>query len=73
MRNKKLKLARIEKDMNQLDLTETIGVTLQTNGMRHQKSVVNVERDKKCHYQKGRIHVRVEMYVVEILMRLRTS
>lgn len=33
MRNKKLKLARVEKDMSQADLAEAVGVTRQTIGL----------------------------------------
>lgn len=33
MKNKKLKLARVEKDMSQADLAEAVGVTRQTIGL----------------------------------------
>ena len=33
MKNKKMKLARIEKDMKQADLAEVVGVTRQTIGL----------------------------------------
>ena len=33
MKNKKMKLARIEKDMKQADLAEAVGVTRQTIGL----------------------------------------
>lgn len=33
MRNKKMKIARVEKDMNQEDLAKAVGVTRQTIGM----------------------------------------
>lgn len=33
MKNKKIKIARIEKDMSQTDLAEAIGVTRQTIGL----------------------------------------
>ena len=33
MKNKKMKLARLEKDMNQEDLAKAVGVTRQTIGM----------------------------------------
>ena len=33
MKNKKMKIARLEKDMNQEDLTKAVGVTRQTIGM----------------------------------------
>ncbi len=33
MKNKRLKIARIEKDMNQVDLANAVGVTRQTIGM----------------------------------------
>ena len=33
MKNKKMKLARMEKDMKQVDLAEAVGVTRQTIGL----------------------------------------
>lgn len=33
MKNKKMKIARLEKDMNQEDLAKAVGVTRQTIGM----------------------------------------
>ena len=33
MKNKKMKLARLEKDMKQADLAEAVGVTRQTIGL----------------------------------------
>ena len=33
MKNKKMKIARLEKDMNQKDLAKAVGVTRQTIGM----------------------------------------
>ena len=33
MKNKKMKIARLEKDMNQEDLAKAVGVTRQTLGM----------------------------------------
>ncbi len=33
MKNKKMKIARVEKDMNQEDLAKAVGVTRQTIGM----------------------------------------
>lgn len=33
MKNKKMKIARMEKDMNQEDLAKAVGVTRQTIGM----------------------------------------
>ena len=33
MKNKKMKIARLEKDMNQEDLAKSVGVTRQTIGM----------------------------------------
>ncbi len=33
MKNKKMKLARLEKDMNQADLAQAVGVTRQTIGL----------------------------------------
>ena len=33
MKNKKLKLARVEKDMSQVDLANIVGVTRQTIGL----------------------------------------
>ena len=41
MKNKKLKLARLERDMSQADLAQAVGVTRQTIGLIESDDLLN--------------------------------